>query len=312
MDFGGKKVITLQAGGYSAWVLPEMGGQLIGLSKGGVKALHEPANIEEFEKGTTSYGLPILFPPNRIDGGRFEVEGKVYQFPLNEAKRGNSLHGFLHKRPWNVDEVRDDYIKMSFTGNEDTDFYSIFPVQFVVTQEYQLDEKGLTQTVTVTNPEGDPLPLGLGYHSAFNVDEDSRVLLSVGQRIEVDERMLPNGVVRDLNEAEAALREGGLDPMAWPMDDHYTAEDLEINEELFHGAVIYRKGAVVTYEVDPFYRHWMVWNCNQKGGFICLEPQNWRINAPNLEATIGQESGFGLLPAEESVEVITHISIDLT
>ncbi|MBR3393401.1 MAG: aldose 1-epimerase [Firmicutes bacterium] len=312
MEFGGKQVITLEAGGYTAWALPEAGGQLIGLSRNGIKALAEPKSWEDFEKGTTSYGLPILFPPNRIDGGRFEVEGKVFQFPLNEAKRGNSLHGFLHKRPWEVVESKSDYLKMRFVGDDTTDFFSVFPVYFEVIQEYKLDETGLHQTITVTNIGEDPLPLGLGFHSAFVVDEDSRVLLSVGRRIEVNDRMLPSGVVRELSEAESALREGGLDPMAWSMDDHYTVEELTIHDQKFHGAVIYRKGAVVTYEVDPFYRHWMVWNCNQKGGFICLEPQNWRINAPNLFSSIGLESGFDLLPAEEEISVDAHISIDLT
>ncbi|MBO4887635.1 MAG: aldose 1-epimerase [Firmicutes bacterium] len=312
MEFGSKQVIVLEAGGYTAWAVPEAGGQLIGLSKGGIKALAEPASWEDFQKGTTSYGLPILFPPNRIDGGRFEVDGKVYQFPLNEPKRFNSLHGFLHKRPWEVVESRSDYLKMRFVGDDTTDFFEHFPAYFEAIQEYKLDETGLSQTVTIINTGEDLLPVGLGFHSAFAVDEDSRILLSVGKRIEVDDRMLPTDVVRELNEEESKLREGGLDPMTWSMDDHYTAEDLEINGVSFHGGVIYRKGAVVTYEVDPFYRHWMVWNCKQKGGFVCLEPQNWRINAPNLAASIGPDSGFDLLPAEESLSVDAHISIDLT
>ena len=147
MEFDGRKVITLEAGGYTAWAIPEVGGQLIGLSKGGIKALAEPKSWDEFVNHSTSFGLPLLFPPNRIDGGRFEVDGKVFQFPLNEPKRFNSLHGFLHKRPWEVVESRSDYLKMRFVGDEDTDFFANYPVYFEVIQEYKLENASLASSI---------------------------------------------------------------------------------------------------------------------------------------------------------------------
>lgn len=310
MEFGNKKIVQLKAGGYTAWAVPDLGGQMMGLSKNGIQALHEPISPEDTAKGSTSYGFPILFPPNRIDGGRFELEGREYQFPLNEPNRGNSLHGFLHKRPWKVEEATEDTLRMSFVGDENTDFYSIFPVRFKVEQLYRLDETGLSQAITVTNTGDDPLPLGLGFHSAFTVEDTSKVKLSVGKRIEVNERMLPNGIVRELSEEEAAFRGEGMDPMAWSMDDHYTVKPLLVDGKEFHGALIQREGGLVKYEVDPFYRHWMVWNCGQKGGFICLEPQNWRIDAPNLVKTIGDEAGFDVLRSGESITVRAKLSIE--
>ena len=310
MKFGDKDIYTLKAGGYTAWAVPALGGQMMGLSKDGIQALHEPVSPEDTVKGSTSYGFPILFPPNRIDGGHFTLRGREFQFPLNEPARNNSLHGFLHKRPWKVEEAADNLLRMSFTGDENTDFFSIFPVKFKVEQLYELDETGLSQTITVTNTGSDPLPLGLGFHSAFVVDPDSRVLLSVGKRIEVTDRMLPSGVVRELSEEEAPLRKEGLDPMAWEMDDHYTVKALEIDGKPFHGALISRDGATVRYQVDDFYRHWMIWNCKKKGGFICLEPQNWRIDAPNLVNTIGEDSGFDVLEPGQTISVKAHLSIE--
>ena len=43
------------------------------------------------------YGMPILFPVNRIEGGRFTFEGRDYIFPINEPRTGCHLHGELHK-----------------------------------------------------------------------------------------------------------------------------------------------------------------------------------------------------------------------
>ena len=96
--------------------------------------------------------------------------------------------------------------------------------------------------------------------------------------------------------------------MAWNMDDHYTVRYLEKDGKSFHGALIHRAHGTVCYEVDPFYRHWMVWNCGQKGGFICLEPQNWRINAPNLVETLGKDAGFDVLESGQQIEVKAYLS----
>ena len=46
MEFGGKQVITLEAGGYTAWALPEAGGQLIRIESG---LSGEPAVGDGFE-----------------------------------------------------------------------------------------------------------------------------------------------------------------------------------------------------------------------------------------------------------------------
>ena len=39
------------------------------------------------------YGMPILFPVNRIENGIFEFEGREYVFPINEPSTGCHLHG---------------------------------------------------------------------------------------------------------------------------------------------------------------------------------------------------------------------------
>lgn len=307
---GDLELITLNAFGYEAAFAPASGGQLVRLKKDGIDAVNVPESKEALLEAPTSYGYPLLFPPNRVDGGKFTFDGREYQFPINEPDRGNSLHGFLHNRPWKVVDLTKTSLKLEFSGTEKTDFYQYYPVKFKVTRLYELMEEGLKETVTVENTGDVDMPYGLGFHTAFKVNNDTKIKVSVGQRIEVNERMLPSGVVRDLNEKEKNLREEGLEPMMWSMDDHYTVEPLFIDGEAFHGAILEDKKSLITYKVDEFYRHWMIWNSDRNGKFVCIEPQDWRINAPNLVETLGEEAGMDQLKAGETREVTTMLTIE--
>lgn len=304
-DFPDHTLVFLSCGPYEAAAVPDLGAQVISLRKNNVPILHEPRTQADLST-PTSYGLPVLFPPNRIDKGRFMCAGKVYQFPINEPERNNSLHGFLHTRPWTVEESTPTHLVMRFDGNSSTDFYRYLPVTFTVRLCYDLTEEGLFQRIEVQNTDTFPMPLGLGFHSAFALTPDMKIKVSVGQRIELNERALPTGKVRDLAE-EKPLREEGLDPTAWDMDDHYTVEPLLLCGRRYHGAVLEDSTRTVYYEVDQFYRHWMIWNCHQDGSFICIEPQNWRINAPNLVAALGSQSGFDVLAPQEKVTAKAHL-----
>lgn len=309
---GSLAYIELEQGGYRMRAVPALGGQVIALEKEGLEALSAPASQEALEEKSTSYGLPILFPPNRIDQGHFQTAARSYQFTINEPARNNSLHGFLHKRPWTLTEATEDRLQMEFTANEESDFYAEFPHAFRAVLTYQLGKDGLWQTVTIENQSDEPMPVGLGFHSAFRVDAETKVRISVGERILMSERMLPTGQVRPLNEEEARFRAEGLTPVAWSMDDHYTAKPIEEGGRPFHGAVIKRAKGCVYYEVDPFYQHWMIWNAGQKGDLICLEPQNWRVNAPNLvsEGMSSEEAGFCLLAPGETVQASARLWIE--
>ena len=72
MKLGDLKIITLKAGEYEADFAPEVGGMLIRLAKNGVDSVNVPKEEARLRKDPTPYGLPLLFPPNRIDGGHFK------------------------------------------------------------------------------------------------------------------------------------------------------------------------------------------------------------------------------------------------
>lgn len=304
-------VWTLDAGGNKAVILPEIGGNMIGLWIQGTEVFHHYDTYEEVQKAPTSYGLPLLFPPNRIDGGHFEYAGKSYQFHVNEPATGNSLHGFLHNKPWQIETVTDTEeevtVRLYFTADEHTDFYQMYPVTFLAEMVYTLNAKGLTQEVRITNTGSEVMPYGIGWHTSFRITPSTTMQVSVANRVEMSERILPTGVLLELLEEEKKLRGQGLSPVYAEMDDHFTSEPLNG----FHGAVLTHpeERVKVVYSVDPLYKHWMIWNAWQNGSFICIEPQNWRVNAPNLPIP-AEESGMAALEAGETLTARATITVE--
>ncbi len=291
--------VRFWAGGYEALMLPGVGAQVIELQdlQRGLTLLRYPEGVglDEFKARPQIYGIPILFPPNRIADGKFPMAGTVVDFPLN-GNENNHIHGFLRLRPWEVVTTAVTgatvVVEAAFTGDNATDAYDRYLNQFEFRMRYTLSAAGLQQTLTIGNRGTVALPLGVGFHTALQVPfhpeskaEDCRLRVSVGAEWELDERTLPTGKLLPLNEADQAYRTVGVMPQGSPISAHYTAEALTVDGKPFHGALI-EDGARrlrVVYRVDAAYRHWMLWNYGGDKGFFCPEPQTWAINAPNLK-----------------------------
>ena len=71
IDFYGMSAIHFEAGGYEAIMIPEIGANVVKLSHkaSGTNILRTPAEdeIETFKGRPQVFGLPLLFPPNRIE-----------------------------------------------------------------------------------------------------------------------------------------------------------------------------------------------------------------------------------------------------
>lgn len=301
----------VEAGGNKAEILPEIGGNLIGLWIRGTEVFHHYDTYAEIQEAATSYGLPLLFPPNRIDAGHFEYAGKEYQFDINEPATGNSLHGFLHDKSWQIEAIKDTdeevIVRLYYNADENTEFYRVYPVTFLAEMIYTLNAEGLKQEVRITNTGKEVMPYGIGWHTAFRITPDTRMCVSVADRVQMSERTLPTGTLLELSEDEKKMRGEGLNPVYAEMDDHFTSNPIDG----FHGAVLTypEEGVRVIYKVDPLYKHWMIWNAWQNGSFICIEPQNWRVNAPNLPIP-AEESGMAALEAGETLVGVATIAVE--
>jgi len=295
--WNGEPAIKFYAGGYEALLLPGIGANLISLKhvEDNLDILRTPEDLATLKARPSVYGIPVLFPPNRIADGKFTIGETTYQFPINSGHNNHS-HGFLHTRPWTVarlDVLDKDTveIEMIFHCNSETDFFKYLPHEFTFSLTYRLSPEGLTQIAKVTNHSDRPMPFGLGYHTALKVPfhpdsigDDYRLWLSVGTRWELNERMLPTGVQLPLSDNDMNFRGNGKRPLGPARDRHYTALPLLIRGSSFHGAKLedQSKNIRLIYEVGPEYKHWMIWNGSGNEGFVCPEPQTWAINAPNI------------------------------
>ncbi|UUZ85412.1 aldose 1-epimerase [Paenibacillus sp. P26] len=309
--YQGERAVYLEAAGYEAIVLPEIGGNLIAFREPakGYRFLHEPAadEMEAFKANPIIHGIPVLFPPNRYEDGKFPWNGRTYQLPVNEPSTGNHLHGFLHNIPWEVENFSADASESTVTlrqsVREGHPVYAYLPFTFTIRLTYTLGAWGLAQRVTVRNEGEESMPCLLAFHTAINAPfaanataADYRFRMTIGKRWELNERMLPTGRFQPLTPEEERMKGEGLSPFFAAMDNHYTVEPqngrnrMELTDT--------RNGVVLVYDAGTAYKQWMIWNNNATEGFFCPEPQVNLVNAPNVDLPAEEIGLFSLAPGE--------------
>ena len=91
---GIRETVRLSAHGFTAEIVPEIGGNLFRLrDPNGRALLREPHSLDELSSACVCFGIPTLFPPNRIDGGKFTFRGRECSLPVTEPRNNNALHG---------------------------------------------------------------------------------------------------------------------------------------------------------------------------------------------------------------------------
>ncbi|XEC96361.1 aldose 1-epimerase [Paenibacillus tarimensis] len=310
-QYQGEKALWLKAGRYEAAILPETGGNLIAFRdvENGLTFLHEPKQeeMEQFKAKPYIHGIPVLFPPNRYEDGRFAWDGNVYQLPVNEPSTGNHLHGFVHNVPWEVEDFghtkRESFVTVTLTVDRSHPVYEQFPFLFTIKLRYGLSELGLSQQVTVINNGEHRLPCLLAFHTAVNAPfaegssaQDCRVKLTIGNRWALNERMLPTGKFQPLTRDEEQLRDDGIYPFFGEMDNHYTVQTQDGRNRM--ELTDTKRGITLVYDAGTAYKQWMIWNNFATEGFFCPEPQVNLVNAPNIDLPAEEIGLFGLNPGE--------------
>ena len=287
-----REAFQLTAGSYGAWLIPSMGANVLRLwydcDGQQFEILRTPINAETLLKDPYAYGIPVLFPANRVADGFYEWEGIRYEFPQNYPN-GVHIHGVLHNRPWVVKRHWNDtngaWVRLELNTSYDEGLRRSFPMDILICLEVGLLEKGLVHHFSVENRSEHSLPIGLAYHTAFNVPfccssmaENVRISVPIKDRCVDDPTdRLPNGDTQELDELEKrfASAEGGA-PLEKPIDYLYTA-----NPDKTPIAILRDKtaGWEVTYTVGNDNKYWILWNASARERFIAIEPQTWMSNA---------------------------------
>ncbi len=310
--YNGESAIWLQADRYEAVMLPGRGGNLIAFrdTKRNFHFLREPSQEEMdtvFKTKPYVFGIPVLFPPNRFDGGHFTWDGMQYNFPVNELELGNHLHGFLYDVPWGVEAFGADecesYVTVSLTVGDNHPVFQYFPHQFTIRLRYSLTENGLSQHVMILNNGEKLMPCMLAFHTTLNAPfsqggsaDDYRFKVTIGDRWELTNRFLPTGNFQPLTKHETQMGNEGVYPFYGSMDNHYTAQSQNGSNRM--ELTDHKECVTLIYDVSTAYRQWMIWNNEATPGFLCPEPQTNLINAPNVELSDEQTGVIALKPKQ--------------
>ncbi len=286
--------VDIAYGDWSAKINVLRGANCISLRNDcyGVSLLREPPEDGKLDNPYL-YGMPILFPVNRIEDGIFELEGRQYEFPINEPLTGCHLHGELHKTQFEVLKHEKSLIKCRYRA--DSGEYIGFPHTFEIVQEYELKRDGFYHTLTVTNLSEHNMPLFLGFHTTFNTlfvknsrPENIRVFADISEEYErnMEVNYLPTGVKPRFDAVSVSLSDGTYKPFDGKISRHYRGNGQMSITDIGNGLR-------VVYENDEKYGFRLIYN-GGNDGYICLEPQTCLAGCQNSRFS-REEGGFDFL-----------------
>ena len=142
---------------------------------------------------------------NRIAGGRFTLDGKTYQLPLND--KTNSLHGGttgFDKRVWQIVDVSDAggiakvALRMVSPAGDQG-----YPGTLTVTTTYSLDDRG-ELTIDFDATTDAPTIVNLTNHALFNLAGEGapggvlthRFMVAAHRYTPVNDALIPTGELR--------------------------------------------------------------------------------------------------------------------
>ncbi|EIQ00768.1 galactose mutarotase-like enzyme [Opitutaceae bacterium TAV1] len=324
-------VHTVRTTHWFAEIAPRHGGQLLHLRHlpSGHEVFHYPETREQFLAQPERFGVPVLFPPNRIADGRFTWRGRDYVLPVNErAPRNNHLHGIVLHEPWQIEvsppeEAAPDHARviLSFRHDNTRATFSGYPYTFLLTITYEFSPDEVGQTTCLRNLDTHdakiPMPFGLGFHTAFRLPPPQQTrshlrVTAADYHWELDPvRRLPTGARIPWPEGERYQIAAGqtIDPCR-PLVYHCPAITELIDGKPFRGALLDfpEQNLRLTYEVGGDFKHWFLWTPPDDSRVLCIEPMTWMVNAPN-QLLPPETTGMLSLNSGDTWETATRIRL---
>jgi aldose 1-epimerase len=274
-------------------VMPSRGNFSFELRVKGHNVLHFPyASVEEFKAGRGGgMGIPFLAPwANRLDEPAFYANGKKYIFNLElgnvrPGQDNHPLHGFLMTVPWEVVEAKADDHSAWVTSK--LDFYrqpqwmAQFPFAHTIEMTYRLRDGVLEVSTTLHNMSAEPMPVAIGFHPYFNVDDAPRDEWTFGLAARTEWLLtpenIPTGQTRPIEQFLPKPQGGTLKGLAL---DHVFGDLIR---DASGKATMWVQGTKERIEVafGPKYKAVVVY-APAGQNFICFEPMVGITNAMNM------------------------------
>lgn len=180
-------------------------------------------DIQGVQGGQPSMGAFISRYANRIGNGSFELDGETYTVAINEAApKSNVLHGGAKGsrfRVFDATQLSDASVRMTLThaDGEDADptnGITGFPGTLELTVTYTITDDAEIHIEYSARAADKKTVLNLTSHSFFHLGNDPAttvldhvVEVNADHVLEIDDRLLPTGVLRDVSDSPMDFRE---------------------------------------------------------------------------------------------------------
>ena len=236
----------------------------------------------------------ILFPyPNRLEDGRYEWQGRQYQFPINEKERNNQLHGFLYNQPFEVDAIDNGLDEATIKLKHHYDGHlAHYPFPFKFSVSYTFSQNTVKVNFEVKNSGSSALPFGIGWHPYFRLKKDGDYAFKAPalEKYGLNERSIPTGQKI---------------PTAGDLEIHYQSLDdvfRIVNEERQYHLIEQTSDLQLTFMCDAGFNFLQLFTPHP--GTVAVEPMTCLINAFN------NKEGLSVLPPAAVKSL--HFSVSLT
>ena len=168
-------------------VVAELGATLRTYSAGGLDVLD---GFSVDERSSAGRGQVLAPWPNRLDGGRYEFDGRPGAAAIDEPELGNAIHGLVRWLPWLLASKTDEAVALGCVLHPQP----AYPWRLELGLEYRLVGDGLEVVARATNASLEAAPFGIGFHPYLTMGipvDDVRLTIPASRRVTTDDRALP-------------------------------------------------------------------------------------------------------------------------
>lgn len=196
-------------------------------------------------------GMVLVPWPNRVEGGRWALDGRPQQLELTEPELGNANHGLLARTRYSVRERGLDRVLLAAP----VEAARGYPFELATAVEYRLTADGVEVTHTIHNLSPNAAPVALGAHPYLRIGDLAvgglELQIKAGRALTLDEGHIPRGSI-DVAGTPFDLRSGRLVRDVVP---HGCYTDLEVEGGVVQHRLRAADGREVLLWAEPAFTH---------------------------------------------------------